>query len=214
MKTFSILLVILSITLPSRKVYGKVLSQIENEFTYQLVIRLQRGKYISIDLDKKNNEVKHVKFFARKIRRKFSHRNKKYIKNMSKIKNQSPQFYKAMNMLTYLPTKYFFKNRDIVSKSSIKRFSNICHLKGKEQMSSYTFKRKVFSESITVGQKSNGCMGLCGKNCNNTLGKDIYTQECLDHDLCHRRTKSFLGCFDELSKAVHGFFFGNTCSSS
>lgn len=93
-----------------------------------------------------------------------------------------------------------------------KSYQRICHFEGAVHEASYIFVGKSYSQLATVGSPKDNCMGLCGKYCKKGVGKDIYTQECFDHDLCHRKTKSFFGCFGELVRAIPGFFFGDDCS--
>lgn len=204
---FKFILIIL-LSLSSLALQAKIIKQSNSKTQYDLVLRLQRGKYVSIKLNKDISQIDHLKFYSSK--RKITRRNKRYLKRLKKLKNQPKEYYQTLEALLSLPTSQKFSEAAIISEHSLKKFNNICHLKGKKHLGSYTYKKKRYEFETIVGSKDNGCMGMCGKDCL-SVGKPIYTQECFDHDLCHRKTKSFFGCFDELVSAMHGFFFGTRC---
>ncbi len=86
-------------------------------------------------------------------------------------------------------------------------FQDICEFKGKARFAEYTFKEITIRKEVQVGGDS--CLGACGKDCFGT--NRPYTQECLNHDLCHRDTKNLIECHDELKKAFRGFIFAPDC---
>jgi hypothetical protein len=68
-------------------------------------------------------------------------------------------------------------------------------------------------QSTILGSPELGCPGRCGPQCGiRQLRRSQYTQECLNHDLCHRTLGYYLGpCLREYWLAVHSFFFAPHC---
>jgi hypothetical protein len=90
---------------------------------------------------------------------------------------------------------------------------------------SYTLGSRRTSRTVAVGpcyDAGNECLGRCGRGCRGTEVAGFsnpdtvqrFTQDCLDHDLCVRRTGDNLGeCTDELLDAVDDFLGAPDCGS-
>lgn len=86
----------------------------------------------------------------------------------------------------------------------------ICDKVGKPHGATYSLDFLWVSKLVVVGDRKDKCIGRCGLGCG--LWGTTYTQQCLDHDLCHRDTGDNLGvCSGYFMKAVQGFLFGPNC---
>lgn len=84
----------------------------------------------------------------------------------------------------------------------------ICNKIGKKIQGSYTVGEKTIKSSAIVGLKKDKCAGRCGTGCFQIFQKkkSQYTQECFNHDLCHRQHGSLMGeCGDEFWAAADGY---------
>jgi len=93
-----------------------------------------------------------------------------------------------------------------------KGWTMICNLLGQKNMGKYTDgnDQEIAGEGI-VGDKTKRCFGRCGAGCvPYHLG--TYTQECFNHDLCHRTTGENWGiCKDEFMIASDGYIHAPRC---
>ncbi len=100
-----------------------------------------------------------------------------------------------------------------------KRIASLCGSTGKQATGTYTVHGKTFTETVKVGpcyNAQNECLGRCGPGCGAPPSPtiQIFTQDCLNHDLCTRATGTILGeCKDEWLAAGDDFFFGKDCGS-
>ncbi len=94
-----------------------------------------------------------------------------------------------------------------------KSYTSICGLIGKPWTGRFTDEQdRVVTKTTTVGSPQSGCYGRCGSQCGNG-NERRYTQECLNHDLCHRTLDRQLGpCKDEFWAAAPGFFSAPNCN--
>mmetsp|Transcript_53491 Transcript_53491/g.124516 ORF Transcript_53491/g.124516 Transcript_53491/m.124516 type:complete len:315 (+) Transcript_53491:52-996(+) len=72
-------------------------------------------------------------------------------------------------------------------------------------------------KSKTPLQGDYGCMGRCGEGCEPASKKQVYTQGCLDHDMCSWHNSATGGpldsnCGDEWMAASDDFMFGDFCA--
>lgn len=127
----------------------------------------------------------------------------------------------------YIPTKFFSNlpvDEDLnhltlasqtttAARESVSRqYQMICNHVGRKKEGFYNIdgESSTFSEIVRVGDLASKCYGRCGFGCNDK--NPIYTQECLNHDICHRTTGENLGvCSDEFWQASKGFVFAPNC---
>lgn len=82
---------------------------------------------------------------------------------------------------------------------------------GRYRHAYYNIEDLWFTQKVMVGTVETSCFGRCGYGCGRRW-KTTYTQECLDHDLCHRETGENLGiCTPYFLKAMSGFLFAPSC---
>lgn len=100
-----------------------------------------------------------------------------------------------------------------------KAITSLCSQTGKNRAGTYDVGNRTFSETVKVGpcySASNECMGRCGPGCKAPPSATIqvFAQDCLNHDLCTRRTGNILGeCADEWGAASDDFLIGPDCGS-
>ena len=90
----------------------------------------------------------------------------------------------------------------------------ICDSIGKKAKASYSMYGLTVSSVVMVGELSTKCKGRCGAGCNQPLQirVNVYTQECLDHDVCHAENGVQLGvCKDAFWKAAYGYLNAPNC---
>ncbi len=96
------------------------------------------------------------------------------------------------------------------------RFTMICDSIGKIKTASYTeVDDTVVSKDVVVGALDSQCRGRCGAGCDQAgqWRHNQYTQECLNHDLCHNATGSQLGpCKYMFWEAAAGYLFAPDCT--
>jgi hypothetical protein len=93
-----------------------------------------------------------------------------------------------------------------------KGWTEICELIGKKNVGRYTdgAEQEIVGEAI-VGDRTKRCFGRCGAGCV-PLHVGTYTQECFNHDLCHRTTGENWGiCKDEFMLASDGYIHAPRC---
>ena len=101
--------------------------------------------------------------------------------------------------------------------------TSICAAIGTTQAVSYDIDGITYSDTVTVGPCGSGsCLGRCGAGCSGIGRGMIFTQDCLNHDVCCDRLaelhpgagcSSLLGeCGDEWNNAVDDFLFGHDCA--
>jgi hypothetical protein len=96
-------------------------------------------------------------------------------------------------------------------------FLSLCGFVGKERLTFFELNKTLYSSRVTVGEPNEKCLGRCGFGCAlmDPLNKSNYTQECLDHDFCHRLMGQNLGvCAPYFRKAVPSFLFAPNCKSA
>jgi hypothetical protein len=195
----------------STSLLAKNVETYENAQVFKTQIKLSKSKIIRIELDKKAKEIKKFRIYAPRFKRHLNFKDKKTIKRLLGKKYQNPTTYKALHFLNMMPVFYPVNRITKDMKRESFGYEDICHMRGKKMKAKYTYKFKKYSVEALIGDKKSKCPGLCGKDCKKLFGRDVYTRECLDHDICHRKTRSFFGCFDELIKAAYGQFFGKEC---
>jgi hypothetical protein len=89
----------------------------------------------------------------------------------------------------------------------------------------YTLGSRQVSTEVAVGpcyNEANECLGRCGRGCRSTSVAGYsnpdtvqrFTRDCLNHDLCVKRTGNNLGeCKDELQAAADDFLSARDCGS-
>ena len=94
-----------------------------------------------------------------------------------------------------------------------KSYKSLCSSIGKQKSGSFTDEQdRRVTKAAVVGSPQSGCYGRCGSQCGNG-NERRYTQECLNHDLCHRTLDRQLGpCKDEFWAAAPGFFSAPNCN--
>lgn len=103
--------------------------------------------------------------------------------------------------------------------SEPKRISSLCGRTGKTATGTFTVNGSTFNQTVQVGpcyNAQNECLGRCGPGCGAPPSAtiQIFTQDCLNHDLCTGATGTILGqCKDEWLAAADDFFFGADCGS-
>lgn len=93
-------------------------------------------------------------------------------------------------------------------------FTSICDQIGRQGTARFlNEENEEVIKEVPVGESSTGCFGRCGPQCAGQLDRGTrYTQECLNHDTCHRSLGRQLGpCAEEFWKASYGFFFAPHC---
>jgi len=108
-----------------------------------------------------------------------------------------------------------FKDKPWNSPIGMERYTSFCYNLGQTETGEYTIIvngiEQTIEEQVVVGPCYTGeCLGRCGSLCN---GKQNYTQECLNHDLCAGATGKNLGvCRDEWLAAADGYLFAPNCA--
>ena len=88
-------------------------------------------------------------------------------------------------------------------------YTMICNKIGKQARGYFTVNGQTYSQKVRIGEQASGCWGRCGVACD---GPPVYTQECLNHDVCYAATGQLTGeCGDEFNAAADGFFNGPNC---
>lgn len=101
--------------------------------------------------------------------------------------------------------------------------SMICKQRGSCGYAYYSDTNGAHSVNVIVGDPASSCLGRCGAGCNGTSNnKRVYTQECLNHDICIQKVGTgYFGnklygkgnqCKDEFNAAVSSFSRGESCS--
>jgi len=95
-----------------------------------------------------------------------------------------------------------------------KSWTMICDAIGHEMWAQYSANSKLVQILAPVGDVATRCRGRCGGGCGS--GEDhtaySYTQECLNHDMCHSIEGQQLGvCADEMRDAVLSYLFAPRC---
>lgn len=187
--------------------HSTVLQQSDDNSFYSLRLRMP-AKVLNVLIDKQRKEFVKLEFVKGTGR--LSRRDQSYLRKMSAVSGQPAFYYKVIDLLKTFPTSLKIKTlKNHLNKGGSS--TSLCHKYSKEHDGSYVYKGKKYVLSAVVGDSKSKCTGLCGKDCKKGIGKNIYTQECFDHDLCHRKTNSFFGCLGELIRAIPGFFFGEEC---
>ena len=112
-----------------------------------------------------------------------------------------------------------FSSLDRATPPRPKRIASLCGSTGKQVTGTYTVRGQTFTETVELGpcyNTQNECLGRCGPGCGAPPSAtiQIFTQDCLNHDLCTRATGTILGeCKDEWLAAGDDFFFGKDCGS-
>lgn len=113
----------------------------------------------------------------------------------------------------------FASVRSDIEPVATKRVTSICNLAGKKSSGTYNVEGRTYREKVQIGpcySQPTECMGRCGPGCDTPPDRTIqrFTQDCLNHDLCTRRTGDILGeCSDEWTAAGDDFFFGTDCGA-
>ena len=89
-------------------------------------------------------------------------------------------------------------------------YTSICDQIGQRvTVSIVTTEGESITKSVIVGDPNDRCPGRCGKGCGK---RGIYTQECLEHDVCeHVKGTSYGPCMALFKRAKHGFLVGQKC---
>lgn len=106
-----------------------------------------------------------------------------------------------------------FGRADTGSAESVDRFSYnmICESVGKMRLGFYQLGEDWITEEVMVGEPATDCYGRCGRGCGD-FSDHTYTQECLDHDICHRQTGENLGvCKEFFLLAMTGYVTAPSC---
>lgn len=113
--------------------------------------------------------------------------------------------------------------REDESPVTSRAISMICKQRGGCGYAYYSDANGAHSVNVIVGDPASSCLGRCGAGCNGTSNhKRVYTQECLNHDICIQQVGTgYLGnklygkdnqCKDEFNAAVSSFSRGDNCS--
>lgn len=140
------------------------------------------------------------------------------------LKAQFPFLNNEQKKLAQYVLDMFPENEEIPSYLEVERKNNkdepepekgwtpICNLIGKKNIGTYSDgSDKVINGEATVGDRSTRCFGRCGAGCI-PYYMGTYTQECFNHDLCHRITGENWGiCKDEFMTASDGYMHAPRC---
>lgn len=94
-----------------------------------------------------------------------------------------------------------------------------CLKEGQAHLAVWTDRTKqVHNVSVVVGSTAGPyyeCMGRCGRGCGKQPKKSVYTQNCLNHDVCSWEVHAKKGrldrdCGDEYKKAMPDYLFGES----
>jgi hypothetical protein len=105
-----------------------------------------------------------------------------------------------------------FFDKDKQDSEPKKGWTEICELIGKKNVGKYTdgAESEIEGEAV-VGDRNQRCFGRCGAGCV-PYRVGTYTQECFNHDLCHRTTGENWGiCKDEFMMASDGYIHAPRC---
>lgn len=87
-------------------------------------------------------------------------------------------------------------------------YTMLCEEVGTEWDAMYRVLDVDIIKTVIIGQPETDCYGRCGFGC----GTPTYTQECLNHDACHRDTGENLGvCADYFWAAADGYLWAPPC---
>ncbi|MCJ8276299.1 MAG: hypothetical protein MJK18_05625 [Bdellovibrionales bacterium] len=181
-------------------------------------LTLKDGFQLFLDIEEPSQEL--LAFNVNQARA-LTHLRPEEVKTIAQMKLWKEKFLSP----TDLNALAFFKNipalenlKDIVRASQTTQkkisrgFLSICSSIGKRKMGFYDVdgNETIFSKSEIVGDKETRCYGRCGPGCNDD--SPTYTQECLNHDICHRETGENFGvCSDEWWSAAHGYLLAPLC---
>ena len=88
-------------------------------------------------------------------------------------------------------------------------WKSLCQQLEKKQQGFFYVDGQVYQRVEVVGETESSCYGRCGPGCS---GSSVYTQECLNHDICRRVTGENLGvCSGEFWTAAVGYLFAPKC---
>ena len=113
-----------------------------------------------------------------------------------------------------LPTGFLVQYRTIYALD--RKYTMLCDSIGKVRTATVTdASANAFSKDVVVGAIDSNCRGRCGTACEQAgqWRHNQYTQECLNHDVCHDTTGSQLGpCENMFWKAAPGYVFAPDCT--
>lgn len=103
-------------------------------------------------------------------------------------------------------------------RSSAEAVVSLCAQTGQQRTGRYDVPGKNHTETVQLGpcyNSNNDCMGRCGPGCTfppiSTI--QVFAQDCLNHDLCKRKTGNNFGpCQDEWNAAADDYLFGRDCA--
>ncbi len=100
-----------------------------------------------------------------------------------------------------------------IAKEKKRIFNLLCHKLKQKHTAYYTINNEFRTALVTVGDPQTQCIGRCGFGCpKKKTHPTQYTQECLNHDLCHRQTGENLGiCSPHFWRAVDSYLFAPNC---
>ena len=156
------------------------------------------------------NVEEEVFYYLDKKQIRLSESDKFHIEDQLKLKSLDPKVHNVLSLFYYFPNDVNIAH-NLKSMPRHGGYRPICDRIGHITESQYNIGEQTFIQSVLVGAPRTKCQGLCGVNCFGVFKRKAYTQECLNHDVCHRETHDLLGCFDELMKASSGFLFGKSC---
>jgi hypothetical protein len=139
----------------------------------------------------------------------------KLLKSMDTILTMAPPGQSIDLMQRPLP-----EEESLITSQAI---SMMCQERGKCGYAFYSDKKGAHSVKAVVGDPASKCLGRCGSGCSGTSNnKRVYTQECLNHDICIGIVGTgYLGnklygkknqCKDEFNAAIASYSRGESCS--
>ncbi len=127
--------------------------------------------------------------------------------------------------LSYSDKNYCFEKENTSNQPNIanlpattlskkRNWTPICDQIGTLQEASFKANGENFTIQRIIGDPKSKCAGRCGTGCFQAMQKvnRRYTQECFNHDMCHRIVGTIFGeCADEFWAAVNGYSSALSC---
>ncbi len=182
----------------------------ESSFT----VELSKAKAIQITYEDYEEGRPTLLYFNITGNSKLERQDKEEVRKLLSSKNLAPSERRILTMIDEMfPTgESVGEYQSFFSEFKAASFEQICHLRGKKHHGFYSVGKVTYRGEATVGDPNSRCYGRCGPSCGILLYREVYTQECFEHDLCNRREGTQLGvCEDEFWRAADGYLSAWSC---